>query len=67
MNERVWVDLESCKKLTDNISTIFNTKSADDKGSDHGVVAMETSSSHRSGDEVLVAPAVVGEWVDLDS
>ena len=62
MNERVWVDLENCKKLTDNISTIFNTKSADDKGCDHGVVAMETGSSHPSGDEVV--PAVVGEYVN---
>ena len=61
MNERVWVDLEDCKKLTDNISAIFNTKSAEDKGSDQGVVAMETSSSHRPGDEMV--PAVVGEWV----
>ena len=61
MNERVWVDLENCRKLTDNIATIFNTKTMDNKGSDQGVVTMEGSSSQREGDEM--APVVVGEWV----
>lgn len=62
MNERVWVDLDNCRKLTDNICTIFNTRSANDQGSDQAVVAMEVSPSRQGGDET--APLVIGKWVD---
>ena len=27
LGDRVWMDLKSCKKLTDNIVTLFNTRS----------------------------------------
>ena len=67
LGDRIWVDLEACKKLVDNIGTLFQTKpyvpgggSNSNTGTGIGNVS-STSGGGSSGDSPLPSQSSSGE------
>lgn len=61
----VWSGLDQCRKLSDNILTLFNTVSANGRGKGGGATTSSASASEAPGDDSNMGVAYVCVFVSV--